>query len=64
MVISEKTIEDQRRAFVSKGLIIKPWLEEIRAQVVENLNEANVNSDEETMQHTDENQQKENGRRL
>jgi len=64
MVISEKTIADQRRAFVSKGLITKPWLEEIRAQVVENLNEANVNSDEETMQHTDENQQKENGRRL
>jgi len=64
MVISEQRIADQRRAFFTKGLITKRRLEQIRAQEAENFKEANVNSEEETTQPTDENQQKENSRRL
>jgi hypothetical protein len=64
MEISEQRIADQRGAIVTKGLISKPWLEEIRAQVAENFKEAIVNSEEETTQPTDENEQKEDSRRL
>jgi len=31
MEISEQRIPDQRRVIVTKGLLSKPWLEEIRA---------------------------------
>ena len=40
------------------------WLEEIRAQVAEIFQEANVNAQEETTQPTNENEQKEDSRRL
>jgi len=58
MEIIEQRIADQRRAIVTKGLLSKPWLEEIRAQVAETFKEANVNSEEETRQRTDEIEQK------
>jgi len=64
MEISEQRIADQRRAIVTKGLLSKPWVEEIGAQVAENFKEANVNSEEETTQPTDENEQKEDSRWL
>jgi len=64
MEISEQRIVDQRRAIVTKGLLSKPWLEEIRAQVPETLKEANVNSEKETTQPTDEIEQKEDSRRI
>ena len=32
MEISEQRTADQRRTIVTKGLLSKPWLEEIRAQ--------------------------------
>jgi len=64
MQISEQRIADQRRAIVTKGLKPKPCLEEIRAEVVENFIERNLNTEEETTQPTDENEQKENSRRL
>jgi len=35
MKISKQRIADQGRAIVTKGLLSKPWLEEIRAQVAE-----------------------------
>jgi hypothetical protein len=64
MEISEQRIADQRRAIVTKGLLPKPWLEEIRAQVAETFKETNVNTEEEATQPTDENEQKEDSRRL
>jgi len=48
MEISEQWIAGQRRAIVTKGLLSKPWLEKIRAQVAETFKEANVNAEEET----------------
>jgi len=63
MEITEQRIADKRRAIVTKGLLSKPWLEEIRAQVAENFKEANVNAEEEKTQPTDENEQKEDSRR-
>jgi hypothetical protein len=39
MEISEQRIADRRRAVVIKGLLSKPWLEEIRAQVAETFQE-------------------------
>ena len=47
MEISEQRTADQRRAIVTRGLMSKPWLEEIRAQVAETFKETNVNADEE-----------------
>jgi len=44
MEISEQRIADQRRIIITKGLLSKPWLEEIRAQVAEIFKEANVNA--------------------
>jgi hypothetical protein len=64
MEISEQRIEDQRRAIVTKGLKPKPCLEHIRAKVAEIFMEKNVNTEEETTQPTDENEQKEDSRRL
>ena len=64
MEFSEQRITDQRRAIVTTGLLSKPWLEEIRVQVAEIVKEANVNAEEETTQRTDENEQKEDIRRL
>ena len=57
MEISEQRIADQRRAIVTRGLLSKPWLEEIRAQVAETFKEAKVNTDEETTQPTDTNRE-------
>jgi len=37
MEISEQRIADRRRAVVTKGILSKPWLEEIRAQVAESV---------------------------
>jgi len=48
MEVSEQWITDQRRAIVTRGLLSKPWLEEIRTQVAETFKETNVNTDEET----------------
>ena len=62
--ISEQRIANQGRAVVTKGLLSKPWLEEIRTQVAETFKEENVNSVEETTQPTEENEQKEDSRRL
>jgi hypothetical protein len=59
MEISEHRIPDQRRAIVTKGLLSKPWLEEVRAQVAETFKEANLTTEEETTQSVDENEQKE-----
>jgi hypothetical protein len=70
MDISEQRIADQRRAIVTKNLLTKPWLEEIRAQVAEPLKETtvkendqdseeNINTDEETAKPLSENEQKE-----
>jgi hypothetical protein len=56
MEISEQRIADQRRATVTRGLLSKPWLEEIRAQVAETF-QTNVNTDEETTQPTDTNRE-------
>jgi hypothetical protein len=42
MDVSEQRIADQWRAIVTKNLLTKPWLEEIRAQVAETLEEATV----------------------
>jgi len=64
MEIIELRIADQRRAMVTKGLKPKPCLEEIRAKVVENFMERSINTEEEATQPTDENEQKENSRRL
>jgi hypothetical protein len=64
MEISEQGIGDKRRAIVTTGLLSKPWLEGIRVQVAETFKEENVNSEEETTQPTDENEQKEDTRRL
>ena len=46
MEISEQRIADQRWAIITKGLLSKPWLEEIRTQVAENFKEANLNAKE------------------
>jgi len=62
--ISEQRIADQRSAIVTTGLLTKPWLEEIRVQVAENIKEANVIAEEETTQPIDENEQKEDSRSL
>ena len=63
MEISEQWISNQRRPIVTKGLLSKPWLKEIRAQVAEAFKEANVNAEEETTQPTDKNKQyKDSGR--
>jgi len=62
--ISEQRIADQRRAIVTKGLLSKPWLEEITAQVAETFKEVNVNAEKETTEPTDENEQYEDSRRL
>jgi hypothetical protein len=64
MEISEQRIADQRRANVTKGLKPKHCLEEIRAKVAEIFMEKNLNTEEETTQPTDENEQKEDSRRL
>ena len=64
MEISEQRMADQRRAIVTKGLLSKPWLEEIRAQVAETFKVTNVNTEEETTRPTDENEQKEESRSL
>ena len=64
MEISEQRIADQQRANVTKGLLSKPWLEEIRAQVAETFKVTNVNTEKETTQPIDENEQKEEGRSL
>ena len=64
MEMSEQRIADQWRAIVTKGLLWKPWLEEIRAQVAETFKVTNVNTVEETMQPTDENEQKEESQSL
>jgi hypothetical protein len=53
MEISEQQIADQWRAIVTKALLSKPWLEEIRAQVAEIFKETNVNTEEEIIQSTD-----------
>jgi hypothetical protein len=42
MDVSEQRIADQRRAIVAKNLLTEPWLEEIRTQVAETLNETTV----------------------
>jgi hypothetical protein len=55
---SKQRIADQRRAIVTRGLLSKPWLEEIRAQVAETFKETNVNTDEETTQPTDANRER------
>jgi len=54
MEISEQRTADQQRAIVTKGLLSKPWLEEIRAQVAETFKETNVNTEEEITQSIDE----------
>jgi hypothetical protein len=70
MDVSEQRIADQQRPIVTKNLLTKPWLEEIRAQVAETLKETtvkendrdsdeNINTDEETTQPISENEQKE-----
>jgi hypothetical protein len=53
MEISEQQIADQFRAIVTKGLLSRPWLEEIRAQVAETFKETNVNTEKEITQYTD-----------
>jgi hypothetical protein len=57
MEISEQRIADQRRAIVTRGLLSKPWLEKIRAQVAETFKETNVNTYEETTQTADANRE-------
>jgi hypothetical protein len=64
MEISEQRTADQRRAIVTKGLLSKPWLEEIRAQVAETFKVTNVNTEEEITQPIDENEQNEESRSL
>jgi hypothetical protein len=70
MDISEQQIADQQRAIVTKNLLTKPWLDEIRVQVAETVKETtikendqdseeNINTDEETAQPFSENEQKE-----
>jgi hypothetical protein len=54
MEMSEQRIADQGRAFITMGLLSKPWLEEIRAQVTETFKATNVNTEEETTQPIDE----------
>jgi hypothetical protein len=56
MQITKRRISDKRRAIVSKGLLLKPWLEEIRAQVAENTKVTNLNIVENTRQTIDENE--------
>jgi hypothetical protein len=56
MEISEQRIVDQRRAIVTKRLLSKHWLEEIRAQVVETFKVTNLNTEENTIQPIDENE--------
>jgi hypothetical protein len=51
-------------AIVTKGLLSKPWLEEIRTQVAETFKEVNLNAKKETTQPTDEIEQKEDSRRI
>ena len=64
MEFSEQRIADQRRAIVTKGLLSKPWLEEIRAQVAVTFKETNGNAEGETAQPTDEKEQREESRNL
>ena len=59
MEMSEQRIADQWRAIVTKGLLWKPWLEEIRAQVADILQATNGDSEEEITQPNNENEQKE-----
>jgi len=55
--VSEQRIAYQRRAIVTRGLLSKPRLEEIRAQVAENFKETNEDTEEGTTQTTDENRE-------
>ena len=64
MEISEQRIANQGRAIVTKGLLSKLWIEDIRGQVAESFKEEYVNSEEEITQTTDENEQKEDSRSL
>jgi len=64
MEISEQRVADQRRAIVTKGLLSRPWLEEIRVQVAVTLKEANANTGGETAQPIDVKEQKEESRSL
>jgi hypothetical protein len=70
MDVSKQRIADQRRTIVTKNLLTKPWLEEIRAQVAETLKETtvkendqdseeNINTDKETTQPFSKNGEKE-----
>jgi hypothetical protein len=59
MEISEQRIADQRRAIVTKNLLSKPWLEEIRAQMANTLQATNGDTEEEVTQPIKENEQKE-----
>jgi hypothetical protein len=59
MDISEQRIADQRRAIITEGLISKPWLDDIKAQVAETFKETNVNTEEGATQPTDETEHKE-----
>jgi hypothetical protein len=58
MEISEQRIADHRRAIVTKNILSKPWLEEIRAQVVDILQAANGDTEEEITQPINENEHK------
>jgi hypothetical protein len=58
MEISEQRTDDQRWAIVTKGLLLKPWLEEIRAQVAETFKETNVNTEEEITQSINEKEER------
>jgi hypothetical protein len=62
--ISEHQIAVQRRAIITKGLLSKPWLEGIRAQVAKTFKATNVNMEEEITQSIDENEQKEESQSL
>jgi hypothetical protein len=53
----EQLTADQRRAIVTKGLLSKPWLEEIKAQVAETFKVTHVNIEVETTQPISENEQ-------
>jgi hypothetical protein len=57
MEIGEQRIADRRRAIVTRGLLSKPWLEKIRAQVAGTFKETNVNTDQETTQTADANKE-------
>ena len=50
-------ISELRIAIVNRGLLSKPWLEKIRAQLAETFKETNMITDEETTQTADVNRE-------